>query len=76
MALEKEKQRLSASEVLQALAGGEDIRLDECTISAGVDTTGLFHEHVFARFNGRLVLYRAKARWCREDGGGARKDRR
>ena len=42
MALEKEKQRLSASEVLQALAGGEDIRLDECTISGDLDVNRLF----------------------------------
>ena len=29
MAFQREKQRISASEVLQAFAGGEDIRLDD-----------------------------------------------
>ena len=42
MAFQREKQRISASEVLRALAGGEDIRLDECTISGDLDVNRLF----------------------------------
>ncbi|MCD6391911.1 MAG: potassium channel family protein [Planctomycetes bacterium] len=42
MALQREKQRISSSEVLQALADGEDIRLEGCTISGDLDVKRLF----------------------------------
>ncbi len=42
MTFQREKQRIASSEVLQALAGGEDIRLDGCTISGNLDVNRLF----------------------------------
>ena len=42
MALHRESQRVSSSEVLQALAEGEEIRLDRCTISGDLDINRLF----------------------------------
>lgn len=42
MTFQREKQRIASSEVLQALARGEDIRLDDCTISGDLDVNRLF----------------------------------
>ena len=42
MAFQREKQRISSSEILQALADGEDIRLEGCTISGDLDVNRLF----------------------------------
>ncbi len=42
MTFQREKQRIASSEVLQALAGGEDIRLEGCTISGDLDVNRLF----------------------------------
>lgn len=42
MAFHRESQRVSSSEVLQALAEGEEIRLDRCTISGDLDINRLF----------------------------------
>ncbi len=42
MAFQRENQRISASEILQALADGEEIRLNKCTISGELDINRLF----------------------------------
>jgi hypothetical protein len=42
MTLQREKQRVASTEVLQALANGEEIRLDGCTISGDLDVARLF----------------------------------
>ena len=42
MAFQREKQRISSSEILQALADGDDIRLEGCTISGDLDVNRLF----------------------------------
>lgn len=43
MAFQREKQSVSASELLQAIADGEDIQLSECTITGPLDVNRLFH---------------------------------
>ncbi|MHC4574784.1 MAG: potassium channel family protein [Planctomycetota bacterium] len=42
MAFQREKQNVSASELLQALADGEDIRLSQCTVTGVLDINRLF----------------------------------
>jgi len=42
MAFHRENQRVSSSDVLQALAEGQEIRLDRCTISGDLDINRLF----------------------------------
>jgi len=42
MPFQREKQNVSASDLLQALADGEDIRLNQCTITGAVDLNRLF----------------------------------
>jgi hypothetical protein len=42
MAFRKEKQSVSAPDLLQALAGGEDIKLNGCTITGVLDVNRLF----------------------------------
>lgn len=42
MAFHKEKQSVSASRLLQALADGEDIRLSQCTVTGVLDVNRLF----------------------------------
>lgn len=44
MAFQRENQRLSATDVLQALADGEDIKLNACTITGRVDLNRLLEE--------------------------------
>ena len=61
MALEKEKQRVSANEILQAIAAGDDIKLHNCTISGELDIQRLFAET--EHFDtGRLSLQQADGR--------------
>lgn len=42
MAFQREKQNISASQLLQALADGDDIRLSRCTITGTLDINRLF----------------------------------
>ncbi|MHC4646162.1 MAG: hypothetical protein ACYTBJ_11715 [Planctomycetota bacterium] len=42
MAFQREKQSVTASELLQALADGEDIRLSQCTVTGVLDINRLF----------------------------------
>jgi hypothetical protein len=42
MAFQREKQSVTASDLLQALAGGEDIQLNQCTITGVLDVNRLF----------------------------------
>jgi len=42
MAFHRESQRVSSSEVLQALAEGQEVRLDRCTVSGDLDINRLF----------------------------------
>jgi len=42
MAFQREKQSVSASELLQAIADGEDIHLSQCTITGPLDVNRLF----------------------------------
>lgn len=42
MAFQREKQSVTASELLQALADGEDIQLSQCTITGVLDVNRLF----------------------------------
>jgi hypothetical protein len=42
MAFQREKQNVTASDLLQALAGGEDIQLNQCTITGVLDVNRLF----------------------------------
>ena len=42
MSFQREKQNISASQILQALADGDDIRLSQCTITGVLDINRLF----------------------------------
>jgi hypothetical protein len=42
MAFQREKQNVTASDLLQALAGGEDIQFNQCTITGVLDVNRLF----------------------------------
>jgi uncharacterized protein YjbI with pentapeptide repeats len=42
MAYQIENQRVVASEILQAIASGEDVRLDRCTVTGPLDVNRLF----------------------------------
>ena len=42
MAFQRENQRISANEILQAIASGEEIRFKGCTISGDLDINRLF----------------------------------
>ena len=42
MSFQREKQNISASELLQALADGQDILLNSCTITGVLDVNRLF----------------------------------
>ncbi len=44
MAFEREKQSVPSSDILQAIADGEDIQLSQCTITGILDIGRLFHE--------------------------------
>lgn len=42
MSFQRENQRVSASEILQAIAAGEEIKLDKCTVSGSLNVNRLF----------------------------------
>ncbi|MBN1815727.1 MAG: potassium channel family protein [Sedimentisphaerales bacterium] len=42
MAFHRENQRVTSNDLLQAIAGGEEVRLDHCTISGELDLNRLF----------------------------------
>ena len=42
MAFQREKQSISASQLLQALADGDDIKLSQCTVTGNLDINRLF----------------------------------
>jgi len=42
MSYQRENQRIGATEILQAIAAGEDIKLDKCTITGQLDINRLF----------------------------------
>ena len=44
MTFEREKQRISANEILQAIASGEEIKLSRCTVSGDLDINRLLSE--------------------------------
>jgi len=45
MIFQRENQRVSASEILQSIASGEQIKLHKCTITGGLDINRLLDEH-------------------------------